>query len=66
VLTAVPSELQALKVPEVMGLLRLSRSKVYDLIRSKELPSYTSGRARRIPVDAVRQYMLARLEENAA
>jgi excisionase family DNA binding protein len=66
VLTAVLSEPQALTVPEVMTALRLSRSKVYDLIRSKQLPSYTSGRARRIPVDAVRHYMQDRLEENAA
>ncbi|MGW2890356.1 helix-turn-helix domain-containing protein [Streptomyces griseoruber] len=63
---AAPPPPQALKVPEVMTALRLSRSKVYDLIRSKQLPSYTSGRARRIPVDAVRQYMQNRLEENAA
>ncbi|MFJ9819961.1 helix-turn-helix domain-containing protein [Streptomyces sp. NPDC101151] len=65
-LTVVPSDPQALTVPEVMTALRLSRSKVYDLIRSKQLPSYTSGRARRIPVDAVRHYMQNRLEENAA
>ncbi|MFE9020151.1 helix-turn-helix domain-containing protein [Streptomyces sp. NPDC007808] len=65
-LTAVPSEPQALTVPEVMTALRLSRSAVYDLIRSRQLRSYTSGRARRIPVDAVRQYMQVRLEENAA
>lgn len=65
-LTAVPSDPRALTVPEVMTALRLSRSKVYDLIRSRQLPSYTSGRARRIPVDAVRHYMQDRLEENAA
>ncbi|WP_329300214.1 helix-turn-helix domain-containing protein [Streptomyces sp. NBC_00659] len=65
-LTVVASGPQALTVPEVMTALRLSRSKVYDLIRSKQLPSYTSGRARRIPVDAVRHYMQDRLEENAA
>ncbi|MFJ3304472.1 helix-turn-helix domain-containing protein [Streptomyces sp. NPDC086549] len=65
-LSAVPNEPQALKIPEVMTALRLSRSKVYDLIRSKQLPSYTSGRARRVPVDAVRQYMHDRMEENAA
>ncbi|BAC71421.1 excisionase [Streptomyces avermitilis] len=65
-LTVVTSEPQALTVPEVMTALRLSRSKVYDLIRSKQLPSYTSGRARRVPVDAVRHYMQDRLEENAA
>lgn len=65
-LTVVASDPQALTVPEVMTALRLSRSKVYDLIRSKQLPSYTSGRARRIPVDAIRHYMQDRLEENAA
>ncbi|WP_432158625.1 MULTISPECIES: helix-turn-helix domain-containing protein [unclassified Streptomyces] len=65
-LTVVPTEPQALTVAEVVVALRLSRSKVYDLIRSKQLPSYTSGRARRIPVDAVRRYMQDRLEENAA
>ncbi|MGW1324541.1 helix-turn-helix domain-containing protein [Streptomyces antibioticus] len=65
-LTVVPTEPQALTVPETMRALKLSRSKVYDLIRSKQLPSYTSGRCRRIPVDAVRHYMQSRLEENAA
>ncbi|MFB7334928.1 helix-turn-helix domain-containing protein [Streptomyces adustus] len=60
---AAPPPPQALKVPEVMTALRLSRSKVYDLIRSKELPSFTIGRARRIPIDVVRQYMQNRIEE---
>ncbi|MBE8471627.1 helix-turn-helix domain-containing protein [Streptomyces justiciae] len=64
-LTLVPDEPQALTVAEAMAALRLSRSKIYDLIRSKQLPSYTSGRARRIPVDAVRNYMRDRLEEAA-
>lgn len=61
----VPNTPQALTVPEVMTALRLSRSKVYDLIRSRELRSYTSGRSRRIPVDVVRQYMHDRMEEAA-
>lgn len=59
-----PPSHEALKVPEVMSALRLSRSKVYDLIRSKQLESFTSGRARRVPVDAVRQYMRNRIEES--
>ncbi|MCX4435050.1 MULTISPECIES: helix-turn-helix domain-containing protein [Streptomyces] len=62
--TAMPPSHEALKVPEVMSALRLSRSKVYDLIRSKQLESFTSGRARRVPVDAVRQYMRNRIEES--
>ena len=56
---------EALTVPEVMHALRLSRSKVYDLIRSKQLPSFTAGRARRIPVDAVREYMRNQMQEAA-
>ncbi|MFJ8081523.1 helix-turn-helix domain-containing protein [Streptomyces sp. NPDC096205] len=65
-LTAVPATTpEALKVPEVMRALRISRSKVYDLIRSHELPSFTIGRARRIPADAVSAYMRDRLEEAA-
>ncbi|MEV5940330.1 helix-turn-helix domain-containing protein [Streptomyces sp. NPDC051994] len=62
--TAPPQLPEALKIPEVMTALRLSRSKVYDLIRSKQLDSYTSGRARRVPVDAVREYMRIRIEES--
>ncbi|MER6954466.1 helix-turn-helix domain-containing protein [Streptomyces sp. NPDC000618] len=61
--TAMPPSPQALKVPEVMSALRLSRSKVYDLIRSKQLESFTAGRARRIPVESVRRYIRNRIEE---
>ncbi|MFI9417849.1 helix-turn-helix domain-containing protein [Streptomyces werraensis] len=39
--------------------------KVYDLIRSKRLPSFTEGRSRRVPADAVAAYMENRLEEAA-
>ncbi|MGW3102770.1 helix-turn-helix domain-containing protein [Streptomyces sp. NPDC001100] len=63
--TALPATAEALTVPEVMHALRLSRSKVYDLFRSKQLDSFTVGRARRVPVDVVRQYMQNRLEEAA-
>ncbi|WP_405807501.1 helix-turn-helix domain-containing protein [Streptomyces sp. NBC_00210] len=64
-LTVVPATPEALTVPEVMKALRLSRSKVYDLFRSKQLESFTAGRARRVPVDAVRQYIRNQLEEAA-
>ncbi|MBV1939872.1 helix-turn-helix domain-containing protein [Streptomyces sp. BV286] len=62
---ALPTTPEALKVTEVMSALRLSRSKVYDLFRSKQLESFTVGRARRVPVDAVRQYMQNQIEEAA-
>jgi excisionase family DNA binding protein len=43
----------------------MSRFKVYDLIRTKRLPSFTEGRSRRIPADALATYMKNRLEEAA-
>ncbi|WP_369183762.1 helix-turn-helix domain-containing protein [Streptomyces sp. Y1] len=54
-----------LEVPEVMTALRMSRSKVYDLIRSKKLDSFTEGRLRRIPVTALHDYLLNKKEENS-
>ncbi|MGW0553330.1 helix-turn-helix domain-containing protein [Streptomyces sp. NPDC002926] len=60
-----PSAYEALTVPEVMRALRYSRSKVYDLLRSGALPSFTEGRSRRIPSDSLRAYMQNKLEEAA-
>lgn len=51
-----------LTVPEVMARMRLGRSTVYDLIRSRRLPSLTIGRCRRIPAKAVREYIARELE----
>ncbi|MFJ7630138.1 helix-turn-helix domain-containing protein [Streptomyces sp. NPDC097595] len=61
--SALPTTHQALTVPEVMEALRLSRFKVYDLIRSRELKSITIGRCRRVPAEALRTYMETQLEE---
>ncbi|MEU2239878.1 helix-turn-helix domain-containing protein [Streptomyces sp. NPDC018338] len=58
-----PTSHTAVTVPEVMAALKYSRSKVYDLLRSGALPSYTEGRARRIPLDSLRTYIHNRLEE---
>ncbi|MFF6892146.1 helix-turn-helix domain-containing protein [Streptomyces microflavus] len=63
--TSLPTTHRALTVPEVMEALSLSRFKVYDLIRSRELPSITIGRARRIPADSLRTFMETKLEEAA-
>lgn len=46
-----------LKVPEVAGLLRLSRAKVYELIRSGVLPSVRIDGARRVRVTDLRAYV---------
>ncbi|MCF3104520.1 helix-turn-helix domain-containing protein [Streptomyces roseoverticillatus] len=56
---------EALTVPEVMVALRLSRSMVYNLIRSRQLQSIKVGRARRIPAHALQDFMQANLEEAA-
>ncbi|MFE8007797.1 helix-turn-helix domain-containing protein [Streptomyces sp. NPDC057418] len=56
---------EALTVPEVMRALRLSRFKVYDLIRSRELQSIKIGRCRRVPADALRTFIDHQLEEAA-
>ena len=54
-----------LTVPEVMERLRLGRSTVYDLIRSKALASAHIGRCRRVPLSALRAFMARQLEEAA-
>lgn len=47
-------------VDEVAEALRVSRWKVYELIRSRELASFRVGRCRRVPASAVAD-MVARL-----
>jgi excisionase family DNA binding protein len=56
---------ELLTVPEVMARLRLGRSTVYDLIRSRRLVSITVGRSRRIPADALRDFITREIEEAA-
>ncbi len=55
---------ELLTVPEVMARLRLSRAKVYDLIRARELVTVKIGRCRRVTPQAVRDY-IAQLVEDA-
>ncbi|MFD9918668.1 helix-turn-helix domain-containing protein [[Kitasatospora] papulosa] len=56
---------ELLTVPEVMARLKLGRSTVYDLIRSRRLVSITIGRSRRIPAEAVRDFIVNEIEEAA-
>lgn len=56
---------ELLTVPEVMARLKLGRSTVYDLIRSRRLTSITIGRSRRIPADSVRDFIVHEIEEAA-
>ncbi|MGW5248823.1 helix-turn-helix domain-containing protein [Streptomyces sp. NPDC004129] len=57
---------ELLTVPEVMARLKISRSSVYDLLRTHQLPSLTLGRARRIPTHALDHLITTRLEQEAA
>ena len=52
-----------LSVDEAAVALSLGRSAVYELIMRKELASIKVGRTRRVPVVALHQYVLRRLEE---
>ncbi|MGW3125192.1 helix-turn-helix domain-containing protein [Streptomyces sp. NPDC001123] len=64
-MTTATATAELLTVPEVMARLKLGRSKVYDLIRSHRLVSIKIDGARRIPADAVRDFVLGQLEEVA-
>ncbi|MFF1482055.1 helix-turn-helix domain-containing protein [Streptomyces sp. NPDC058301] len=59
------TSLQLLTVPEAMTRLKLGRTKIYELIRTRRLVSITEGRARRIPESSVQDYIRSRLEEAA-
>ncbi len=48
------------RVEETARLLGISRSKVYMLIASGELPSVLIGRSRRVPVDALQRWIAER------
>ena len=46
-----------LTADEVASSLGVGRSRVYDLIRTRELPSVKIGRVRRVPAEAVRRFV---------
>jgi excisionase family DNA binding protein len=54
-----------LTVNEVADRLRISRWKVHELIRLRELESFRVGRCRRVPASAV-EMMVNRLMKGAA
>ena len=59
------ADTELLTVPEAMARLKISRSTVYDLIRTRQLASITIGRARRIPAHALYALVHHQLEEAA-
>ncbi|MEU3656210.1 helix-turn-helix domain-containing protein [Streptomyces sp. NPDC032161] len=56
---------ELLTVPEAMARLKIGRSALYDLLRTRRLASLAIGRARRIPTHALADYVRRHLEEAA-
>jgi len=52
-----------LRLPEAAAILGLSRSSIYKLVMSKRLASVLIGRSRRIPAQAVEEYVRELLAE---
>ncbi len=50
-------------VPETMALLSLSRTQLYELIRSRRLVTVTVGRRRLVPAAAIDQYVAELVRE---
>ena len=48
---------QLFRVPEAMGILSLSRSKIYELMRSRRLRSVNEGATRYITARAILEYV---------
>lgn len=57
---------ELLTVPEAMARLKIGRSALYDLLRTRRLASLTIGRARRIPAQALTDFIHRRLDQEAA
>ncbi len=56
---------ELLTVADVMARLKIGRSTVYDLIRTRRLPSVTIGRCRRIPASALGDFIASEMERAA-
>lgn len=50
-------------VPEAMTLLNLSRTQIYELIRSRRLVTVTQGRRRLVPAASISAYVELLLRE---
>lgn len=51
-----------LRVEEVAEMLRLGRSKTYDLVARGELPGVRFGRSVRVPAEALRRWIEGRCQ----
>ena len=51
-------------VPEAMELLNLSRTQIYELIRSRRLLTVTQGRRRLVPAASIATYVELLIRES--
>jgi excisionase family DNA binding protein len=68
-LTVIPAavpERHLYRVPEAMELLSMSRSVIYEQMRSGRLRSVCQGRTRLIPAVAIQKYIALLLSESEA
>ncbi|MGW8365211.1 helix-turn-helix domain-containing protein [Streptomyces wedmorensis] len=56
---------ELLTVPEVMTRLKIGRTKVYDLLRTRRLVSIKVDGCRRIPSSAVGDFIAVQMERAA-
>ncbi len=59
------AELQLYTIEEAMTMLRMGRTTIFDQLRNGRLRSVREGRARRIPAEAIAEY-IALLEREEA
>jgi excisionase family DNA binding protein len=50
-------DVRLLRIGEVADLLRISRTKVYELVSSGTIPSLHVGRSRRVPLRALAEWI---------
>ncbi len=58
-------DVRLLRISEVAELLMNSRTKVYELVASGQIPSLHLGRIRRVPLSALRDWINAQIEPGA-
>lgn len=64
--SAAPVEPLLVRVEEAARLLCLSRSTIYEMLESGEIPSVRRGAARRIPLAALRAWVEQQLRSDTA
>lgn len=60
---AIPQSRKLYRIPDVMEMLSLSRSVLYEQIRAGRLRTVTQGRTRLIPASAITDYVALLIQE---